>query len=1037
MVLDDGGEPLGSATSQRRVVSLLAALAVAGDSGLSRDKLIGLLWPEADAERARHSLTQTLYAARRALRCEDLFVVGADVRLNGARITTDVREFEAAIDVGDLERAVALYRGAFLDGVYVPGAPEFEQWSTAQRAHFEARAADALERLARRAEGEGEPRRAAEWWRRLAALRPLDSGVALRLMEALAAAGDRAGALQHARVHEALLREQLGIEPSPAVAELTRVLREPSPPAAAQTGSVAVPVEMKEVAPLAAGGAVEPADAVGGLAVAERAPLAIGAPPLGPSDRDRVTVWVPSPRIWRWRLPIALLVVAVLVGSGVLIGRGRRPAPVVAPLPVPQKVVVAPFRVAGASASLGYLRDGLVELLSARLADDSSARSVDAGAVLGAWRAAGLAAAVDVPRDTVVGLAARLGAERVVVGSVVGTPGRLVVRATVLRVPAGAVVGDATVEGPADSITAVVDRLAARLLVSQAGEDEQLTGHTTESLPALRAFLAGQAAFRRASYSAALRQYEEAVARDSAFALAALRLAVTADRVGDDAARHRGLVLAWAARDDLSERDRALLRAFAGPRYPAPSTAAEQRAAWERPVDLAPASAESWYTMAARLFYDGRTTGDSLSWLRTRVAVERTLAIDQRYAPAVWLLLQLTAQQDSGGSSVLADSAARIVLADTLDPFAPFLRWRVALARGDSAELRAARERVMRSGPANLRAVAMASQHDALPLGDAVRAIELLRGRSSRTTPAARVDQLLAAHSLAMNQGRPRDALDATVVMRAAQPASRAHLRLRVLDALYGDGDSTAARSAASELGDLAGAGAAGTGATLDAWLADACVLAQWRLARGDTAGAAQTAAALRARSSPGRLVPVGASPGACAELLDASLAVAARRRDARAVVSALDSLALTPETAGDATAYAPLLVARLHERLGDSRAALAAIRKRAYLSGWPRYLATMLREEGRLAAALRDTSGAREAYRRYLVLRESPDSALAPQAEDVQRALLRLTPARAESTKALRSPSALAHASDTNRYQRRASSRSPRSSAARPRSKA
>ena len=45
------------------------------------------------------------------------------------------------------------------------------------------------------------------------------------------------------------------------------------------------------------------------------------------------------------------------------------------------------------------------EELSTRLADDSAARSVDAGAVLGAWRTAGIAAAMDVSRDTVVKLA--------------------------------------------------------------------------------------------------------------------------------------------------------------------------------------------------------------------------------------------------------------------------------------------------------------------------------------------------------------------------------------------------------------------------------------------------------------------------------------------------------------------------------------------------------------------------------------------------------------------------------------------------------
>src|SRR5688572_25983833 len=99
---------MAAAAGQRRTLALLSALAVAGDAGLSRDKIVGLLWPESDSERARHSLTQTLYLARRALRCEELFGVGADIRLNPDVIASDVRSFEAALEAVDCEVAIAL-----------------------------------------------------------------------------------------------------------------------------------------------------------------------------------------------------------------------------------------------------------------------------------------------------------------------------------------------------------------------------------------------------------------------------------------------------------------------------------------------------------------------------------------------------------------------------------------------------------------------------------------------------------------------------------------------------------------------------------------------------------------------------------------------------------------------------------------------------------------------------------------------------------------------------------------------------------------
>ena len=37
--------------------------------------------------------------------------------------------FEDAIAAGELERAIGLYTGPFLDGFHLPGASGFEQWA--------------------------------------------------------------------------------------------------------------------------------------------------------------------------------------------------------------------------------------------------------------------------------------------------------------------------------------------------------------------------------------------------------------------------------------------------------------------------------------------------------------------------------------------------------------------------------------------------------------------------------------------------------------------------------------------------------------------------------------------------------------------------------------------------------------------------------------------------------------------------------------------------------------------------------------------
>src|SRR5438874_8756762 len=108
-----GGEPTTGTLTQRRRLALLALLAVARNRGLSRDKILAYLWPESDAERARHGLDQVLYAQRHHLGVPDLFLGRKTLRLNRTVITADVWEFEDALENGMPEVAVRCYTGPF------------------------------------------------------------------------------------------------------------------------------------------------------------------------------------------------------------------------------------------------------------------------------------------------------------------------------------------------------------------------------------------------------------------------------------------------------------------------------------------------------------------------------------------------------------------------------------------------------------------------------------------------------------------------------------------------------------------------------------------------------------------------------------------------------------------------------------------------------------------------------------------------------------------------------------------------------------
>jgi DNA-binding SARP family transcriptional activator/TolB-like protein len=974
-VADAEGRPLGGAASQRRLLAVLLPLAVAGDRGVSREKLTALLWPEVGEERARHSLTQALYAARRAVNADDVFVLNAgDVRLDRNRVWTDVHEFESALRAGDLARAAALYHGPFADGFSLPGSSEFEHWCSGQRHRLEGLAASAVERLGHVAESDGRLRDAIGWQRQLVTIRPLDTAAAMRYMRALARAGDRASALQHARVHQALLREQLALEPEPALLELIRLLREGAPVVATTQGREDGGVAALDAVPVSPAerlaGPVEPEGS--GTAVVAAVEPTLPAPVPTPESHARYALG-PRP------LLLGALALAALVFTWWRSARGGLALPPTAPTPaLEQKVVVTPFRVSGASASLAYLREGIVELLSARLADDSSARSVDAGAVLAAWRAAGLADLADVPRDSILALARRLGAERVVSGSVVGNVRRVVVAATVLDTKTGLAAGSATIEVPPDSVGQLVDALAARLLLIESGEDASLAARTTGSLRALRAFLRAQAAFRRGEYVAAVAGYEEALRLDSAFALASLQLARSADRLGSVEQRTGALVTTWREQASLDARGRTLLVAQVGPRFPAPSEGAELERAWERIIDLTPDRADAWYDLGTRLLQEGRLVGDPDSRAASVTALRRAVRIDSTHAPARELLAyaELTDPQ--------APAAARL---DTALPLAPFLSWLAATRRGDTLASLQATRRIPANDSRNARAIAREAQRQGR-MADAARAVALLQARARR--PSERVDAILARHALSLNAGRPQEATSATALLAEVRPGAHAHLRLRVLDAIFGPGDARPARAAARTLLRSAEMRPSDDPNERAVQLADACAVGFWLHAEGDTTRLRPIVARLRADTLAARAVPpiVAMMPGACAVVLDAGLAVAAGASDAARRLAKLDTLAFTAGAAGDGIAFVPIVLARLHAAMGDTSAALDAIRRRQSLAGWPRYLATALRTEGALALALGRAADAVPVLERYLALRQDSDAGLAAERAEVAVAL-------------------------------------------------
>jgi len=557
---------------QPRALAVLACLSAAGPDGCRRDKLVGLLWQNLDTHHARHALSVQLHQIRRALGKDALFTEGDGVRLNAEAVVADVGQFREAVGTGDLGRAADLYQGPFLDGFHLSGCVGFERWMEDERQRLAIQCLDVLETLAKRAESERRPATALVWWQRAAQHDPFNSRVALACARALAASGDRGNGVQFLRDHAARLRSELEIEPD---VEILTAIR---------TGDFGVGPDYANGAQGSdeRGGSqpvIESREPASPSRSASSAPTLIGevrpAPPEHASDTLR----------WRGNRPlrrrvVVPVVVTVLALVTTLAVRARN-----TDVYDPGRIVILPTEVVGLDTTMSAL---VMSHVHASLADWPSLTPARQGAVAEMWRTAGGSSQSAPPEAAARSIAARLGAGLMLMSSATSAADGIELHAVLADAADATVIATARVTGSSDSLHTLAEQLTVRLLARAQRMPEDRIATLDAYEPAavrlyLRAIGSGPAERERL--------LREAIARDSAFALAGMTLLETSpdyyDQYLGDAWTPVAAML-WAHRHRLSPADRAYAEALVGWRFRPAYTAAQHVEAWERAVEVAP-----------------------------------------------------------------------------------------------------------------------------------------------------------------------------------------------------------------------------------------------------------------------------------------------------------------------------------------------------------------------------------------------------------------------------------------------------------------
>src|SRR5882672_9467144 len=216
------GHPVRDVLAQPKRVLLLAYLALESRRGpVPRDRILALFWPESDEARARNALSQALHHLRQSLGSGVIasHAPGA-LSIEAGALWCDATAFADALERGETELALDLYRGEFCPGLFGRDAAELDQWLDVQRR---------------------------ELWRRALALHPDDEADLRALLLLLEDAGDRSGALQAHQEYTRRLSAELETEPAPETKKLGDAMRQRRdasdslPPAPAPSAAPSIP----------------------------------------------------------------------------------------------------------------------------------------------------------------------------------------------------------------------------------------------------------------------------------------------------------------------------------------------------------------------------------------------------------------------------------------------------------------------------------------------------------------------------------------------------------------------------------------------------------------------------------------------------------------------------------------------------------------------------------------------------------------------------------------------------------------------------
>lgn len=237
-VIRRGGAPIAGLNS-RKAEALLIYLACNSrqqSQGIARSRLADLLWDERTEDLTMSNL-RTLLTRLRPHLTPHLIINRDSVLFDRSHpYHLDVEELEQTVaasrqeyiskgaysgdTVARLEKAIASYRGDFLQGFHLRDASGFEDWADQERERLHTLVVKTLQNLVTYRLGRGEFQAGIEQAAHLLKLEPLREEAHRQMLQLLALNGQRSAALQHYKTYERYLARELDMAPEASTTDL-------------------------------------------------------------------------------------------------------------------------------------------------------------------------------------------------------------------------------------------------------------------------------------------------------------------------------------------------------------------------------------------------------------------------------------------------------------------------------------------------------------------------------------------------------------------------------------------------------------------------------------------------------------------------------------------------------------------------------------------------------------------------------------------------------------------------------------------------